>query len=152
MAEGDGRCYQCFVRYIMEADYDLDNGGDTIKVALVTGHVPSIHTHEAWTAVSGDEVTGTGYTAGGETLAGQTVGETGTGTASKGKFDGTDVTWTGLNIGGTSGAPSHAIMYDDTITAAPADRLIAYWEVTTSSNGGDYTLAWHTAGIITISV
>jgi len=151
MAEGDGSCYQGFVRYVMEGKFNLDTGGDTLKVALLTGYTPAIHTHETWTAVSGSEVTGTGYSAGGETLANQVVSETGTATTSKGKFDGDNVTWTGLNIAGTSAAPSHAVLYDDTVTA-PADALIAYWEVTTATNGGDYTLNWNTAGIITISV
>jgi hypothetical protein len=60
------------------------------------------------------------------------------------KFDANDVTWTGLDVG----TPSHAILYDST----PSETcLIAYWEVTTASNGGDYTLSWHTNGILTLA-
>jgi hypothetical protein len=153
MAEGDGSCYQGFVRYVMEGIINLDAAGDTLKVALVTGYTPDIDAHEIWagTAVSGKEVTGTGYTSPGAALTSQVVSEVGTAHTSKGKFDAADLTWTGLNIAGTSASPSHAILYDDTVTA-PADILIAYWEVTTATNGGDYTLAWNTAGIVTISV
>jgi len=74
--------------------------------------------------------------------------KTGTGTTGeRGKFDADNVTWTGLNIAGTSASPTHAILYNDSPTS-PADPLIAYWEVTTATNGGDYTLAWNAAGIL----
>lgn len=149
MAEGDGKIYRTFKEDVLAGVHDLDTGGDSIKVALVAGYTPNTATHNVWADVSGSEVTGTGYSAGGKALANQTVTETGTGTGTtgeRGKFDADDLTWTGLNIGGTSGSPSHAVMYNDTPTS-PADPLIAYWEVTTASNGGNYTLAWHANGI-----
>lgn len=150
MAEGDGKIYRTFKEDVMAGVHDLDTGGDTLKLALVTGYTPNTVTHNVWADASGSEVTGTGYVAGGDTLANQTVTETGTGTGTtgeRGKFDADNVTWTGLNIGGTSGAPSHAVLYNDTPTT-PAKPLIAYWEVTTTSNGGDYTLTFDGAGII----
>jgi hypothetical protein len=39
-------------------------------------------------------------------------------------------------------------MYDDTHAS---DLLIAYWELTTASNGGDYTLQWNASGIILLT-
>jgi len=142
MAEGDGVIYNEFKRGLLAGEYDLATGGDTVKVGLVTGHTPNIDTHDDWTDVSGDEESGTGYSAGGETLGSQQVTEDTSNDL--GKFDGADVTWSGLDVG----TPSHAIMYDDTHAS---DQLIAYWELATASNGGDYTLQWNSSGIITLT-
>lgn len=140
MAEGDGAIYNNFKEQVMEGVFNLLT--DTIKVALVTGYTPDIDVHDDWADVSANEESGTGYTAGGETLGSVTV--TQDDTNDRGVFDGADVTWTGLDVG----TPSHAIMYDDTHAS---DLLIAYWEVTTASNGGDYTLQWNASGIITLT-
>ncbi len=141
MAEGDGALYNEFKFRLLNGSYNLANGQDTIKVCLVTGHSPDIDAHDDYADVSGDEESGTGYSAGGETLANQATSEDTTN--DRGKFDGDDVTWSGLDVG----TPSHAIMYDDTVS----DYLIAYWELTTASNGGDYTLQWHANGIILLT-
>lgn len=140
MAEGDGVIYNNFKHQVMEGEFDLLN--DTIKVILVTGHALDIDADTVLTDVSGDEEAGAGYTAGGETLTTPTV--TVDNANDRGEFDGDDVTWTGLDVG----TPSHAIMYDDTHAS---DLLIAAWEVTTPSNGGDYTLQWHGDGIILLT-
>jgi len=142
MAEGDGTVYNIFKERLMEGMFDLVN--DAVKVALVTGYSPNIDTHTVWTHASGAEVTGTGYTAGGKALAGKSV--TMDTTDDEGVFDASNVTWTGLN----AGTPSHAVMYDDEVTSPLVDPLMAYWIVTTPSNGGNYTLQWNTEGIINI--
>jgi hypothetical protein len=150
MAEGDGKIYRTFKEDVLAGVHNLASGGNTIRVALVSGYTPNTVTNNVWADVSTNEVTGTGYTANGKALASQAVTETGTGTGTtgeRGKFDADNVTWSGLNIGGTSGSPSHAVMYNDDPTT-PADPLIAYWEVTTATNGGNYTLEWHTNGIL----
>lgn len=150
MANGDGHIYRAFKEDVLSGVHDLDTGGHTIQVALVTGYTHKTDINAVWANVSSYEVTGTGYTANGKVLGGQTVTETGTGTGTtgeRGKFDGNDITWTGLNIGGASGAPSHAIMWNNTPTS-PADPLIGAWECTTVSNGGNYTLQWHANGIM----
>jgi hypothetical protein len=152
MAEGDGKVYRTFKEDVMAGVHDLDTGGNALQVMLVTGYTPNTVTHNVYADVSAQEVTGTGYVAKGKTLANQTVTETGTGTGTtgeRGKLDADNVTWTGLNIGGTSGSPSHAILFNDTPTT-PADPLISYWEVTTATNGGDYTLTFNAAGILII--
>jgi len=142
MAEGDGKIYFTFAEKVLSGLIDLATAGDTIKVGLVTAHTPDQDAHDVWSDVSGDEEAGPGYTAGGETLGSQTVSiDSGNNRAS---FDGANVTWTGLDVG----TPSHAIMYS--VTASNA--LIAYWELTTASNGGDYTLQWHVDGIILLTV
>lgn len=151
MAEGDGEVFGVFKENVMNGAYNLGSGGDTIKVMLGHTYTPLWHTHNkksevdaAWT-----ELTGTGYTAGGETLTTQTVTETGTGTAVKGKWDAANLTWTNVD----AGTPSYAVMWDDSITTPTAilDGLVAAWEVTTPTNGGNYTLEWAGTGIIRIS-
>ena len=144
MAEGDGVIYNTFKELVMEGIYDLSTGGDTLQVALVTGYTPNIDTHVDWADVSANEETGTGYTADGITLTSQDVTmDTGN---DRGVFDAADVTWTGLDVG----TPSHAILWDDTPTS-PVDPLIAYWEITTASNGGNYSLQWNAVGLITLT-
>jgi len=152
MAEGDGVLYNSFKEKLMEGVFNLATGGHTLKVTLHTSYTPNIDTHTVWadTGVSTTEYgTGAGYTAGGKTLAGQDV--TMDTTNDRGKFDATDVTWTAL--GPLSPAtPGHAILWDDTPTTPAADPLMAYWILgTTATNGGDYTLQWHTNGMILLT-
>lgn len=144
MAEGDGSIFNDFKEQVMCGVHDLDTGGNTLKVILVTGYSLDIDGDQVYADVSASEVTGTGYSAGGETLASQTV--TQDNTNNRGVFDAGNVTWTGLN----AGTPNYAILYNDTPTT-PAKPLIAAWEITTPSNGGDYTLQWHTDGIILLT-
>lgn len=144
MAEGDGLIYNDFKEQVMCGVHDLDTAGNVLKAILVTGYSVDIDTHQVYADVSGSEVTGTGYSAGGETLTGQTV--TQDNTNDRGAFDGGNVTWNGLD----AGTPNYAILYNDTPTT-PAKPLIAAWEITTASNGGDYTLQWHTDGIILLT-
>lgn len=143
MAEGNGALYNNWKEQVMEGVFNLASGGDTLKVTLHTGYTPNIDTHDEWTDVSATEYgTGSGYTAGGATLANQDVVQDDAN--DRGKFDADDVLWTSL--GPLSPAtPSHTILRDDTTTG---DLLIAYWELgTTATNGGNYTLQWHTNGI-----
>ncbi len=151
MAEGDGVIYNTFKELVMEAEYNLASGGDTIKLTLHTAYTPLIDTHLLWgtAGVSSTEYgTADGYTALGKTLAGQDV--TMNTTSDRGEFDGTDVTWTALGAL-TPATPSHCILWDDTNTA-PADPLIAYWVLgTTATNGGNYTIQWGTNGIILLT-
>ena len=148
MAEGDGAVYNSFKADVLKAEFNLANGQDTLKMSLVAGYVPNIDTDIDWatTAAPGSvEFSATGnYTA--ATLANQAVS---TDTANnRGKFDADDVTWSSLNLNNTSASPSHAVLWDDTHATK---GLICYWEVTTASNGGNYTLQFNTAGILTIS-
>lgn len=138
MAEGDGALYDSFKTNVLNGSFDLTN--DTIRVILVTGHTPDYQNHASYAQVSADETSGTGYTAGGEALTSLAV----TKGASYGQFDAADVTWTSLDVSG-GGQPSHAIMYDD---SHAGDWLMAAWEVTTLTNGGNYTLQWNANGII----
>lgn len=144
MAEGDGTVYNVFKFQVLNGFVNLANGQDVIKVILLAAHTPDIDVHDEYGDISGDEESGTGYTATGETLANQATSQDNTN--DRGEFDGDDVTWTGLDVG----TPSHTAMYDDG-TTTPTDMLMAFWELATASNGGDYTLQWNANGIITLT-
>lgn len=54
--------------------FAVDYLSDTIKFALLdSGHTPNRNTHEVFSDVSGDEVSGAGYTTGGATLGSKTI-------------------------------------------------------------------------------
>ena len=146
MAEGDIHVYQVFKHQVLGGIFDLDS--DTIQVSLVAAYTLDEDGHTIWagTAVSAKEITDTSYAM--ATLTGLTISAsgTGTGTAVKGKWDAGDVTWSSL----TGTDPNYAIIWDNTPTA-PADPLIAAVELTTGTNGGNYTLSWNANGIIRIS-
>lgn len=152
MAEGDGLIYNNFKHVVLNGVFNLANGQDTIKATLHTGYTPNIDTHEVWadTGVSTTEYgTGSGYTAGGVTLANQQTAQDDTN--DRGTLDANDAAWTSLGPL-TPATPSHALVWDDTPTTPQADPLIANWELgTTATNGGDYTLQWATAGLITLT-
>jgi len=135
-----GVAYNEVKRALLAGEIDLD--AHTLKIALVAAYTPNIDTHNGWADISANEESGTGYTAGGKTLASLAVTEDTTN--DRGKFDAADVTWTGLDVG----TPSHAVLYDDTHATK---CLIAYWPITTASNGGDYTLQFHADGILLLS-
>ena len=140
MAQGDGALYNEFKEELLLGNIDMD--GHTFKVILVTGYTPNIDSHNGLSDVSANEESGSGYTAGGATLAGKAV--TKDTTSDRAKFDANDVTWTGLDVG----TPSHAILYDDTHAS---DCLVAYWEVTTATNGGNYTLQFGANGVLLLT-
>ena len=140
MAQGDGALYNEFKEELLLGNIDMD--GHTFKMILVTGYTPNIDSHNGYADVSANEESGTGYTATGVTLSNKAV--TKDTTNDRAKFDADDVTWTGLNVG----TPSHAILYDDTHAS---DTLVAYWEVTTPTNGGNYTLQFGANGIILLT-
>lgn len=140
MAQGDGALYNEFKKELMLGNIDLES--DTIKMLLVTGYTPNIDSHTGLADVTAAQLSGTGYTAGGATLGSKAVTKD---TANdRAAWDAADVTWNSLN----AGTPSHAICYSDTHAS---DCLIGYWEVTTASNGGNYTLQFGAAGIVTLT-
>ncbi len=140
MAQGDGVVYNEFKKELFKGLIDLD--GHTLKMMMVTGYTPNIDTHNGYSDVSSYEISGTNYTAGGVTLTSPTVTEDTSN--DKGVFDAADVTWSSIN----AGTPSHGILYDDTHASK---CLIAYWEVTTPTNGGNYTLQFGAGGVLTLA-
>ena len=140
MAQGEGALYNEFKEELFLGKIDMD--GHTFKMILVTGYTPNIDSHNGYSDVSASEESGAGYTSTGVTLSNKAV--TKDTTNDRAKFDADDVTWTGLNVG----TPSHAILYDD---SHGSKCLVAYWEVTTPTNGGNYTLQFGANGIILLT-
>lgn len=129
--------YNRFKANLMNKEIDLE--GDTIKVMLTTSSYTPAATHN----VKGDvtnEVSGTGYTAGGATLSGKAVTQ-----AATTKWDATDVTWSSSTI-----TARYAVIWDDTI--ATDDLLICLdFGSDKTSSGGDFTIQFDAAGIVTIA-
>ena len=140
MAQGDGALYNEFKKELLAGTIDLD--GHTLKMILVTGYTPNIDSHNGYANVSAYEVSGTHYSAVGAALGSLTV--TKDTSNDKGVFDAADVTCSSIS----AGTPSHAILYDD---SHASDVLIAYWEVTTPTNGGNYTLQFGAGGVVTLA-
>lgn len=142
MAEGDGYVFNDFKERVLLGEFDLVD--DTINVALIDSGWSATVDGAAMTyaTVSGNELSGTGYTAKGDTITTPSV--TQDDTNNRAAFDGDNASWTGLD----AGTPATAVMFDDTHAS---DALIAYWEVTTASNGSDYTLQWHANGIMLLT-
>ena len=119
---------------------EIDMEADTIKVMLLDNS----HSFTATDNVKGDvdtnEISGTGYTAGGEALANKSVTQ-----AATTKFDADDVTWSSASF-----TAYHAVLWDDTI--ATDDLLISLdFGGAQTVTGADFTIKWHTDGIITIA-
>ena len=148
MAEGDGVIMNNFKHQLMEAKFDLLSAN--LRVCLIQGAAPILDTDLGYADISDQECAGAGYVAKGALVGNPLV--TLEAALDLGKFDGDNVTWTGLLLTTPADAtPDWAVLYDDGMASAPVDGLIAYWSLLTVTNGGNYTLAWHTDGIITLT-
>ena len=130
--------YNRFKANLMNKVVDLE--ADTIKVMLLSNSHSFTATHNVIGDVSGNEASGTGYTAGGATLGSKAVTQ-----AATTKWDAADTTWASSTI-----TAYHAVIWDDTVAT---DDLIASIDFggAQSSNNGDFTIQWHTDGIITLA-
>jgi hypothetical protein len=116
---------------------------DTIKCALVnSSYTPSSTTHEFWSDVSTNEVTGTGYTAGGVTLSGKAVIDNNDNLV---VIDCDDPLWSTATITGIR----YAVFYKDTGSAATSP-LISYIDFITdqSVTANNLSIAIPVTGII----
>ena len=145
MAEGDCTVYNNTKEQIHLAL--LDFAGDTFKIILLgAGYALDPDGNPNYAAVVGDEITAAGYSAGGETLTALTI--TQDDANDRASWDAADITWISLGIT----VVDHAIIYDDTPTAAPAaDPLMCHFEVATDPNGGNYAISFHANGIWLLS-
>ena len=144
MAQGDGLIYNEFKKELLAGNIDLD--GHTIVAILVAAYTPDIDADTGYASVSAKECSGTNYTAATKALGTKAVSKDTTNDL--GKFTAANVTWTALLLTSPSATPSHIILYDD---SHASDCLIACWELTTATNGGDYTIQWNASGIITLT-
>ena len=133
MAEGDGLLYDIFKSTVLNGQHNLGTGGHTLKIALFSsGYTPSVANDTSYTSLS-YECSGSGYTAGGQALTNQVITlNTTTNTA---LVDGSDMTW--LLLGTLNPQPSWAVLYNST---SSSKILIAYWQISTPTNGGNWTL------------
>ena len=122
---------------------------DGINAALATSsYSVDQDTHDFWDDVSGSEAAGAGYTAKGVALTSKTV--TGSGYSSNNIFalDAANATW------GTSTITAQfAIVYYNSGSNSTSS-LICYQdnEANVSTTSGTFTVAWHTDGIVKITV
>jgi hypothetical protein len=135
--------YNRFKANLMEANCDLANGGDTIKVALLDNSHSFNADDDTWSDVSTNEISGTGYTAGGAALANQSVTEDDADDLAK--FDGDDAAWTNASF-----TANHAVLYDDTMAN---DDLICSFDFggPQQVTSGTFTIQWNASGILTLS-
>ena len=141
MAEGDGVLYKNWKLGVMQAEMDMSS---SMAVLLLTGYAPS-QSDDFYDDVSASEVSsGSGYTTLGDVLASDAVTLAG----SNAEFDAVDNTWSSLSASG--GQPNYAIVYQKNASASAA-RLVGYWAISTSTNGGNFTLQWHASGIVTLT-
>jgi len=134
--------YNYFKTNIMAALFNLSNGGDSIKCALLDSSHAFTPEDDAWTDVSANEISGTGYTAGGAVLANQAL--TIDDANDRGVWDADDPVWTTSTF-----TVAHVVIYDDTHAT---DGLICSVDL-----GGDlavvagtFTLQFDSVGIITL--
>lgn len=144
MAEGNGLLYNNFREQLLDGIFNLASGGHTLKLTLHTGYTPDVDSHATWAHVSATEYsTGDGYTAGGKTISNQVVAQDNDN--NRGVLSADNVAWTALGPLSPA-APSHAILWDDSVDGDP---LIACWELgETETNGSDYTITWSANGIL----
>ncbi len=154
MAQGDLVVFEEFVQDLCGGVFNLQTGGDTIKIALITDAVTAIAATATPRLADFTQVTGgNGYTTGGETL-GNIVGAEAGGVFT---FDDTgtpSASWTQNGSGPTD--IFQAIIYSST---AAADQAIAFVDMTADSGttpislqDGDITWTPNASGIFTLTV
>jgi hypothetical protein len=141
MAEGDITLYNNAIEQILIGNIDFD--ADTFAVILLqSGYTFSADGNPGYTHVDSHEITSTGYTASGKNIT--TVTVTQRDSVDNVQVDFSDLTWSNLG----SDVIRHAVCFDETATNDP---LVFRMEISTNSNGGDYTIQWGTSGIIVAS-
>lgn len=140
MAEGDASVHNNFKEQLLLKTIDCNS--DTFKIALFTSSY-TWSVDGADTAYSAtNEISAANYSAGGATLASLVVSQDDAN--DRAKWDAADVTWTALG----AASPRHAVLYDDTTATK---WVLIHWELATDSNGGNYTLQFHSDGILLLS-
>lgn len=122
-------------------DAPIDLLSDTIKLALLANtHTPNQTTHEWFSDVSANEITGTGYTAGGATLA----TKTNTTSAKVNTFDCDDPSWSSASF-----TARYAVAYKSTGTGStsPLIGLIDFGADQTVASG-TFTVQINASGLV----
>lgn len=130
--------YNRFKANLMNKEVDLE--ADTIRVALMDTNHSFTATHNTWSQVSANEISGTGYTANGEALANKAVTQ-----ASTTKFHADDVAWSSASF-----TTYHAVIYDDSLGSNDLICSIDFGGAQTVSSA-TFTIQWDASGIITLA-
>jgi hypothetical protein len=149
MAQGDLTLFNEFSLEVLSGTHDLSNGGNDIKVALITV-LPAAN---QGTPTLGDftEVSGPGYNAGGEEIdSGMAVTVV---SGSTYKWDSSvNPSWTQNGSGPTNIIA--ALIYNDTDAS---DKAIGFIDMTTdggstpvSLQAGNVSITWNASGILTL--
>lgn len=122
----------------------LDLGLETHKGALISNSAtPNFDTHDHWSDLSANEVSGTGWAAGGVALTGTAV------SVSSGTlvYDATDVSESGTTL---TNARAY-VLYAD---ALANDDLICLVDFGAdySTSSGTFSITWNASGIFTIDL
>ena len=139
-----GKLYYPWLQHALLGESNL--AGTTaanIRVLLCTTDYAYNQTHTHVSHVT-NEISGTGYTAGGQTLTTPAVTNA-TGTT---KFSADNAQWTTATI-----SAYKAVIYSRLGADSASWPLIGYLDFgeTMSSSAGTFTIAWSTAGILTIT-
>ena len=119
------------------------------ETAVYTGMItdsatPDFTTHDFYSDLNSNEVSGTGYTAGGAVLTSTEI------TLSSGvlTYDAADVSWSSSTISNAMAA----VGYFKRGGAASADELMFLSDFVTaaSTTNGTFTIQWHASGIFTV--
>ena len=145
MAAGDGHVTNNFKEQLLLNNIDCVT--DTFKLALFdiaysAGQIDGAPAYGS-SPYDANEASGSGYTAGGESIGTPVVTQDDTNDWAKWDDDGTDVTWTALAANNIQ----QAILYSVTTS----NLVCIIWEIGTNSNGGDYTIQFHTNGMMTLA-
>ena len=116
-----------------------------VDVAMITDSAtPDFTTHDFWSDLEANEVSGTGYTAGGAALTSTEI------TLASGvlTYDAADVSWASSTISSAMAA----VGYFDRGGATTADELMFLSDFVTaaSTSNGTFTIQWNASGIFTV--
>ena len=143
MAEGDRHVVNNIKEQLLLKAIDCDT--DTFRLALYSDAYAATQIDGAAPAyATTNEIVASGYTAGGASIGTPVVAQDDTNDRASWDDDGTDVLWTSL----ATATILRAILYDDTTVTK---FLCIIWEIATNSNGGNYTLAFASTGMLLIS-
>jgi len=143
--------YQEGIRRIIDRNMsgNIDLLNDTIKVILLTSSYTPNKDHQFVSDVNTYELNGTGYAngyggSGRKSLASKAIGKNDS--TDKAYFDAADSSWTAI----TAGTAAYAVLCKE-ITADSSSPIICCVDISpdVATNGGDYTIQWDSAGIIT---
>lgn len=143
IAEGDAHVINNFKEQVLLKTIDCNS--DTFMMALYSDAYAAGQLDGADPAYSTtNEIVASGYTAGGQSIGTPVVTQDDTNDRASWDDDGTDVTWTNL----ATATILRAILYDFTTATK---WLCIIWEIATNSNGGNYTLAFNSLGMLLVS-